>query len=155
VRGRAAALGRAGGGRRRAGAAAAPQRARPRQGRRLASGRAERARLRRELAGDPARLEAELARHFAALRGAPTPLSVLIDHIDHAVRIAGIDHVGLGGDLDGIPFAGLPEGIRDVSSYPRITAALLARGYSEAAVRKILGENFLRVLREVERRAGR
>jgi membrane dipeptidase len=77
-----------------------------------------------------------------------TPLSMLIDHIDHVARVAGIDHVGLGSDFDGTPF--FPVGVEDVSGYPNITVELLRRGYSEEAVRKILGENALRVLSDVE-----
>ena len=78
----------------------------------------------------------------------PVPLSRLIDQIDHVARVAGIDHVGLGSDFDGTLF--MPEGVRDVSGYPNITAALLARGFSEAEVRKILGENLLRVFAQAE-----
>jgi membrane dipeptidase len=80
-------------------------------------------------------------------------LSDLIDHIDHTVRIAGPDHVGLGSDFDGVRH--LPEGLDDVSDLPAITLALLERGYTEADVRKILGGNLLRVLGEVERAAAR
>jgi membrane dipeptidase len=65
----------------------------------------------------------------------------LLDHLDHAVRTAGIDHVGLGSDFDG---GGIV--VEDASQYPRITAGLLERGYDDASVRKILGENVLRVL---------
>ncbi len=72
----------------------------------------------------------------------------IIEHIDHAVKVAGADHVGLGSDFDG---AGMPYGMEDVSHLPRITEALLKRGYSEADIRKILGENTLRVMEEVER----
>lgn len=71
----------------------------------------------------------------------------LADHIDHAVRIAGIDHVGIGSDLDG--GAGLAD-VRDVSEFPLITLELVKRGYSDRDIRKIWGENFLRVFREVE-----
>jgi len=77
-----------------------------------------------------------------------TPLGVLIDHIDHVARVAGIDHVGLGSDF-GLE-ADYPADIQDVSGYPNITVELLRRGYSEENVRKILGENALRVLSEVE-----
>jgi membrane dipeptidase len=69
------------------------------------------------------------------------------DHIDRAVRIAGIDHVGIGSDWDGV--AGPPNGLEDVSKMPALIAVLLKRGYSERDVKKILGENFLRVIREV------
>lgn len=73
------------------------------------------------------------------------PLSLLLDHIDHMVRVAGIDHVGLGSDFDGISSA--PKELQDVTDMPLITKGLLQRGYSKAAIRKILGENFLRVFR--------
>lgn len=73
------------------------------------------------------------------------PFARLLDHIDHAVKIAGIDHVGIGSDLDMIP---TPEGMNDVSDMPKITKGLLERGYKEAEIRKILGGNFLRVLRQ-------
>lgn len=67
--------------------------------------------------------------------------------VDHAVKIAGIDHVGIGSDFDGI--TGPPNGLDDISRMPALTAALLKKGYSEADVKKILGGNFLRVMREV------
>ena len=70
----------------------------------------------------------------------------VVDHIDHIVHVAGIDHVGLGGDFDGINIT--PVGLEDVSTYPRITEELLRRGYSEADVHKVLGGNAIRALRE-------
>jgi membrane dipeptidase len=77
------------------------------------------------------------------------PLSVLIDHIDHIAKVAGVDHVGIGSDFDGI--AGqTPEGIDSAADLPKITEALIARGYSAEDCRKILGGNLLRVFREVE-----
>jgi len=72
----------------------------------------------------------------------------IIDHIDHAVKIAGVDHVGLGSDFDG---AVMPLGMQDVTHIPQITDALLKKGYSDSDIRKILGENTLRVLYEVQR----
>jgi membrane dipeptidase len=72
----------------------------------------------------------------------------IIDHIDHAVRVAGVDHVGLGSDFDG---ANMPFGMEDVAKLPKITEALLQKGYSESDVKKILGENTLRLMSEVER----
>jgi membrane dipeptidase len=72
----------------------------------------------------------------------------IIEHIDHAVRIAGIDHVGLGSDFDG---ANMPFGMEDAGKLPKITEALLQKGYSEGDVKKILGENTLRLMSEVER----
>ncbi len=74
--------------------------------------------------------------------------TVIVDHIDHAVKIAGADHVGLGSDFDG---AVMPLGMQDVTHIPQITDALLKKGYSESDIRKILGENTLRVLAEAER----
>ena len=68
------------------------------------------------------------------------------DHIDHAVKIAGIDHVGIGSDFDGI--AATANGLEDVSKMPALVAVLLKRGYSESHLKKILGENHLRVVRE-------
>lgn len=72
----------------------------------------------------------------------------IIDHIDHAVKLVGADHVGLGSDFDG---ADMPDGLEDCSKLPKITEALLRKGYSEADVKKILGENTLRVLEQAER----
>jgi membrane dipeptidase len=72
----------------------------------------------------------------------------IIEHIDHAVKLVGADHVGLGSDFDG---ANMPEGLEDASKLPRITEALLRKGYSESDVRKILGENTLRILEQAEK----
>ena len=74
--------------------------------------------------------------------------TLIVDHIDHAVKIAGVDHVGLGSDFDG---AVMPLGMQDVTHLPQITDALLKKGYSDSDIRKILGENTLRVLAEVQR----
>jgi len=71
----------------------------------------------------------------------------IVDHIDHAVKLVGADHVGLGSDFDG---ASMPEGMDDVTHLPQITDALLKKGYSEVDIRKILGENTLRVLAAAE-----
>jgi membrane dipeptidase len=78
----------------------------------------------------------------------PVSLDLLLDHIDHVIRVAGIDHVGLGSDFDGTLL--LPEGASDVSGFPNVTAGLLERGYSQTEIRKILGENALRVLEQAE-----
>jgi membrane dipeptidase len=77
------------------------------------------------------------------------PLSILIDHIDHIAKVAGVDHVGLGSDFDGVG-GQLPEGIDSTADLPKITEALMARGYSAQDCRKILGGNLLRIFREVE-----
>jgi membrane dipeptidase len=78
------------------------------------------------------------------------PLKSLIDHIDHIAKVAGIDHVGLGSDFDGVSGA-TPQGIDSAADLPKITQALLDRGYSAEDIRKILGGNLLRVFRDVER----
>ncbi len=75
-------------------------------------------------------------------------IHILVDHIDHIVKVAGVDHVGLGSDYDGI--STVPEQLEDVSCYPLITQELLNRGYSREAILKILGGNALRALREAE-----
>jgi len=77
------------------------------------------------------------------------PLSDLIDHIDHIAKVAGIDHVGLGSDFDGVS-GQLPEGIDSAADLPKITAELMKRGYTPADCDKILGGNFMRVFKEVE-----
>ena len=78
------------------------------------------------------------------------PLKDLIDHIDHIAKVAGVDHVGLGSDFDGVSGA-TPQGIDSAADLPKITQALLDHGYSEADIKKILGGNLLRVFGEVER----
>ena len=77
------------------------------------------------------------------------PFKSLIDHIDHIAKVAGVDHVGLGSDFDGVSGA-LPQGIDSAADLPKITQALLDRGYGEADIRKILGGNLMRVFREAE-----
>jgi membrane dipeptidase len=73
----------------------------------------------------------------------------VLDHIDHVVKLIGIDHVGIGSDFDGVGDT-LPEGLKDVASYPNLIQGLLNRGYSTPDIKKILGENFLRVWQGVE-----
>lgn len=75
---------------------------------------------------------------------APLPLSVLIDHIDHVASVAGIDHVGLGSDFDGI--SAVPDQMEDVTAMPRIAQALLDRGYAGDAIARVLGGNVLRIM---------
>ena len=75
-------------------------------------------------------------------------LSQVADHIDHVRKVAGVDHIGLGGDFDGITT--VIEGLEDVSKYPDLTAELIRRGYSEQDIKKILGLNILRVMRRAE-----
>lgn len=101
--------------------------------------------LRQSLSSDYAIGSAILEMHPSEAEALRAPFSLLIDHIDYIARLAGVDHVGLGSDFDGI--SSLPEGLDDVSDYPKITSALKERGYSDEDIRKILGENFLRVFR--------
>ena len=77
----------------------------------------------------------------------------VVDHIDHIVNVAGVDHVGLGSDFDGVTT--LPDQLEDVSCYPYITQELVNRGYTAAAIQKILGGNALRALRQAEELANR
>jgi len=90
-----------------------------------------------------------IEREWAAKIPRP-PLKSLIDHIDHIAKVSGVDHVGLGSDFDGVSGA-MPEGMDSAADLPKITQALLDRGYSADDIRKILGGNLLRVFREVER----
>ena len=93
--------------------------------------------------------DAGIAKLYAENPLPPVSYTRIVDHIDHIVKVAGIDHVGLGSDFDGIPSA--PEGMEDVSKLPNIRAELKRRGYSEKDINKIMGENFMRVFAEVER----
>ena len=115
----------------------------------IATARAED--LRKQYAGDPKRAEEEIKKWAAANPQNRTPLSVLINHIDHIVKVAGIDHVGIGSDFDGIPLNSAPAGMEDMSKLPNITHELIKRGYSDTDIKKVLGENFLRVMAQVER----
>ena len=82
----------------------------------------------------------------------PTPsVRRVVDHIDHAVKVAGAAHVGLGSDFDGIEVA--PEGLRDISMYGNIAAELRQRGYSSSEIRGIMGGNFLRVMHQAQKAA--
>ena len=110
-------------------------------------------RFRREHGADTA---AAKQAYDAWRRANPIPrgtVATVADHIDHIVKVAGIDHVGIGSDYDGVTV--LPEGLEDVSRFPRLTAELLRRGYSERDVRKILGGNLLRVLQQADTVAAR
>ena len=90
-----------------------------------------------------------IEREWAAKIPRP-PLKSLIDHIDYIAKVAGVDHVGLGSDFDGVSGA-TPAGIDSAADLPKITQALVDRGYSASDIRKILGGNVLRVFREAER----
>ena len=114
---------------------------------------AEENRLKQQFPTDPAAAKAGVA---AWSKANPAPRATLADaanHIDHLRKVAGIDHIGLGGDFDGI--SSVPSGLEDVSTYPALIAELLRRGYTDDDVRKIAGLNILRVMREVERVSAR
>ncbi|HUU12254.1 MAG TPA: dipeptidase [Terriglobia bacterium] len=117
--------------------------------------KAEFAAVSKRFAHDRKRLAEELRRIYARYEAAlPTPsFERIADHIDHAVRVGGIDHVGLGSDFDGIDSA--PRGMEDVSKLPNLVRELARRGYSEEDLEKILGGNTLRVMRQVEDAAGK
>lgn len=100
-------------------------------------------------AGDPEIAKAVEAEYWSTREKAGSLLTDVADHIDHVVRLVGVDHVGLGSDFDGVD--SVPVGLEDVSRYPALIAELLRRGYSEADIAKICGENLLRVWSEVER----
>lgn len=97
--------------------------------------------------GDEQAVDEELLRRWGTVDNTGD-VGTIVDHIEHIARVAGIDHVGLGSDFDGVDL--LPSGLEDASCYPNITAELLRRGWTEPDVRKVLGENALRVLQAVE-----
>ena len=109
---------------------------------------AEQDRLRLQFPKDENAVKAGVASWAAAHPAPRATLADAADHIDHIRKIAGIDHIGLGGDFDGIN--SVPQGLEDVSKYPALTAELLRRGYSEDEVKKILGLNILRVMKAAE-----
>ncbi|HXV60387.1 MAG TPA: dipeptidase [Vicinamibacteria bacterium] len=102
-------------------------------------------------ADDPKRLAVEIRKVNAEriARFGRVSFDRLLDHFDHAVRVAGIDHVGLGSDFDGVGDL-LPEGMEDVSKIPNLVRGLMERGYSDEDIEKVLGQNTLRAMREVE-----
>jgi membrane dipeptidase len=89
-----------------------------------------------------------LARWEADNPRPPTPVSAVADHIEHIARIAGHDHVGIGGDLDGIPYTAV--GLESVASYPLLFAELIRRGWSDSNLAKLAGGNVLRAMRRAE-----
>lgn len=100
----------------------------------------------KEHPGDPKAVQLAFVPRYRALaaRLPRVPASRVVDHIEHIARVAGVDHVCLGSDFDGIPLG--PAGLDDVSRFPFITEELSRRGFSESDIRKVLGENVLRVL---------
>lgn len=109
---------------------------------------AEQARLKALYPGDPAAADSALKAWDAANPAPRTPVARVADHIDHLKKTIGIDHIGLGGDYDGMD--SVPVGLEDVSGYPALFAELARRGYSQAELEKIASGNMLRVLKAVE-----
>jgi membrane dipeptidase len=105
--------------------------------------------LKQKYGRDTAQIRAEMRNWAIKNPIEPGTIHVVLDHIDHVARVAGIDHVGLGSDFDGVET--VPQQLEDVSAYPRITQGLLDRGYSQRDIHKILGGNLLRVMREAEK----
>ena len=104
----------------------------------------------------PGFISQAVADHDAKKADGPAPkatLAQVADHIDHIRKVAGIDHIGLGGDFDGI--TQVVTGLEDVSKYPDLTAELLRRGYQDDDLKKILGLNVLRVMKQAEAVAAR
>jgi membrane dipeptidase len=109
---------------------------------------AERARLRAKPEANAAAVDAAMEAWDKANPGPKSTLSQVADHIDHIRKVAGVDHIGIGGDFDGMDT--VIEGLEDVSKYPALFAELLRRGYSDEEVQKIAGRNVLRVMRGAE-----
>jgi membrane dipeptidase len=109
--------------------------------------------LRAEHADDPAALNAAMNRWWDSLEEVPATVSQVADHIDHVRDVAGIDHIGVGGDFDGA--GSMPEGLEDVAGYPALFEELASRGYSDDQIQRIAGKNVLRVMRAAERVAAR
>jgi membrane dipeptidase len=109
---------------------------------------AETARLKAMFRGQPDRVDAGLAAWDAAHPQPPVPLTVVADHIDHIARMAGHDHVGIGGDLDGDP--DIVGELKGADRYPLLFAELIRRGWSDANLAKLAGGNLLRAMRRAE-----
>jgi len=99
--------------------------------------------------GDPVKAKAALAEWEKANPEPKVTMSDVADHIDHIAKVAGVDHVGLGGDYDGLP--ALPEGMDGVETYPKLLAELMRRGWSDADIAKLAGGNILRVMEAAEK----
>jgi membrane dipeptidase len=110
---------------------------------------AEQDRLKAAFPADASAVKAGVDKWTAANPAPAATIADVADHVDHIRKIAGIDHIGVGGDFDGITQT--VRELDNVSAYPRLTAELLKRGYSDADMKKILGQNILRVMREAEK----
>jgi membrane dipeptidase len=120
---------------------------------RIAERQAEEARQKSLWQGQPERVVAAMAQWDAANPEPQPTIAQLADHVDHIRAVAGIDHIGIGGDYDGMP--GGPAGMEDVSGYPALFTELARRGYSQADLEKIASRNMMRVMRAAEAYAAR
>jgi membrane dipeptidase len=111
---------------------------------------AETARVKNLFSGQPERRKAAMDAWDAAHPVPPVPVSLVADHVEHVVKVAGIDHVGIGSDFDGIDGTH-PDTMTGVDSYPLLFAELARRGWSDADLGKLSGGNFLRALEGAER----
>jgi membrane dipeptidase len=118
-----------------------------------ASRAAEEARLKEMFDGEPQNVKAGLETWEKANPRPRATLNDVADHVEHVIKIAGEDHVGIGGDLDGISTT--PEGLESVADYPKLFAELLRRGHSEERLKKLAGSNALRVMRGAEATAAK
>ena len=109
---------------------------------------AEEARLKVFHRDSTAEVEAGLKAWEAAHPRPPATVATVADHLEHVAKVAGYDHVGLGGDFDGIPYT--PEGLTGVQDYPALFAELIRRGWSDQNLAKLAGGNILRALRQAE-----
>lgn len=111
--------------------------------------------IQKQFANNSTAREVELRKLFAerTAKAGRVPFSRLLDHIEHAVKIAGADHVGMGSDFDGVSDQ-LPEGMEDISKIPNLIDGLRERGFADDDIEKILGGNTLRVMGEIEKAAG-
>ncbi|QVL30484.1 dipeptidase [Telmatocola sphagniphila] len=123
------------------------------EGARLSQRMFEEYREMKEKIKDEKELERAWKEHVKAMKTPPCSIHDVVDHIEHIIKVAGIDHVGLGSDFDGI--SAVPTQLEDVSTYPKITQELLNRGYKKEEILKVLGSNLLRVMRAVEQAAAK
>jgi membrane dipeptidase len=114
----------------------------------FAARKAEEARLQALWQGQPARVTEGLGAWEKANTSPDATVSDMADHIDHIRKVAGIDHIGIGGDFDGMPSG--PVGMEDVAGYPVLFTELARRGYSRADLEKIASRNMMRVMRAAE-----
>jgi len=117
---------------------------------RMAARDSEEARVKNLYSGQPERRKAAMAAWDAAHPVPPVPVSLVADHVEHIAKVAGIDHVGIGSDYDGISGTH-PDGMEGVDTYPLLFAELARRGWSDADLAKLSGGNFLRALEQAER----